>query len=121
MSSSNATPDELAHSALHTPHSALPEEPGEMAALGALLLVAALVVAVFWGMRNTAGEGLYTTAQANSLLADGHYTDAAAMLERVLPAYNLPEMRLDLSYAYLARRDVKRAEGQARLAIDSAP
>ncbi len=96
------------------------DEPGALAAVGALALVAFLIIGVFWGMANPAGESLYTQRQANTLLSEGHYSEAATILERALTRYDAPELRLDLSYAYLARRDAERAERQAQRAITSA-
>src|SRR5438876_1018975 len=97
------------------------EEPGALAAFGALALVAFLTAGVFWGMANPAGERLYAVRQANSLLTEGHYSDAATLLEHALARYDAPEIRLNLSYAYLARRDAERAERQAQIAIAGAP
>src|SRR5205085_9714476 len=41
--------------------------------------------------------------------------------EHLLLTYGPPDVRLGLSYAYLARRDEARAERQAREALSSAP
>ncbi len=106
------------HPALHTGPD---NEPGELAAVGALLLVAALIAGIFWGMRNPAGEERQTLLKANALLADGYYLEASFDLERALPIYNSAQMRLDLSYAYLARRDPERAERQALIALAALP
>jgi tetratricopeptide (TPR) repeat protein len=97
------------------------DEPGELAAVGALLLVAALVASIFWAMNDPAVQNRYVARGAQALLADGRYSEAAALYERTLPTYNTPAVRLGLSYAYLARRDGDRAERQAREALSSAP
>src|SRR5437870_2347228 len=75
------------HSALRTPHSALEDEPGALAAFGALLLVAGLIVCIFWGMGNPGGERLRTENQASVLLADGRYSETAQLLERAVLHY----------------------------------
>src|SRR5438477_4128238 len=72
-------------------------------------------------MANPAGERLFTIRQANSLLLQERYSEAATLLERALTNYDAPELRLELSYAYLARRDAVRAGRQAQIGIASAP
>src|ERR671935_3164559 len=93
------------HSALSPQHS---DEPGELAAVGALLLVAALVASIFWAMSDRTSQDRYAAREARTMLADGRYSEAVALYERTLPTYDRPDVRLGLSYAYLARRDGER-------------
>src|SRR5436190_7038198 len=72
-------------------------------------------------MGNPVPQGRHGAREAASLLADGQYAEAAASYERTLPGYDAPEVRLGLSYAYLALRDGQRAERQARSALAAAP
>ena len=97
---------------------------GERAALpvvGRWLLVLglALAIVVAW-VNNPRGDGQYALGRANSLLSEERYSQAMAILEETLKTYQGPQVRLALSYAYLARRDDVRAERQARLALASA-
>src|SRR5438067_1477984 len=102
---------------LSTQHSY--EEPGELAAVGSVLLAGVLVAAIFWAMNSSTAQARFDTGQADSMLAGGRYSDAVAMYERILPVHDTPGVRLGLSYAYLARRDGARAERQALLALSS--
>ncbi len=88
--------------------------------VGSVLLAAALVglVALAWNDRSA--QGYYDMRRAETLLGEGRYSDAQALLEQTLLIYDSPQERLDLSYAYLARRDADRAERQARIAINEA-
>ncbi len=95
--------------------------PGEWAALAGLLLVGALVGSVLWAWHNPAAEGYYAAKQADRLLWQGRYLHAVDLLERTLTTYDSPQIRLSLSYAYLARRDAAFAELQARRAVEYAP
>jgi tetratricopeptide (TPR) repeat protein len=89
--------------------------------IASLLFIAALlgVIVVSWG--NPSARGYYNMRHAETLLKEGRYSAAQALLEQTLPIYNSPQVRLDLSYAYLARRDAVRAERQARIVLDEAP
>lgn len=84
-----------------------------------LILVATLAWAILVAWNNPEVEGRIRVRQAYGLLDEGRYTRAVARLEETLLIYREPEARLALSYAYLARRDLERAERQARLVIDS--
>ena len=106
------------HSVLSTQQSS--DEPGALAAFGALLLIAALVTAILLSWDNPTASSRYDLSQASDLLSQGHYSEAVSQFERLLPIYPVPQTYLGLSYAYLARRDGPRAERQARLAVDSA-
>jgi tetratricopeptide (TPR) repeat protein len=88
--------------------------------LGSILLIIAVVgmVAVAW--RSPSAQGYYDMHRAETLLGQGRYSQAQSLLEETLLTYDSPQLRLDLSYAYLARRDAERAERQARLALDGA-
>jgi tetratricopeptide (TPR) repeat protein len=94
---------------------------GTLYALIGILLIAALVglVAIAWG--SPSAQGYYDMRHAETLLGEGHYLEAQSVLEHALLAYDSPQMRLDLSYAYLARRDAVRSERQARIALAAAP
>lgn len=85
-----------------------------------LLLVASLVAALVGAWSSPEAEGRKVTRQARRLLDEGRYTQAVSLLERALPRYSKPETRLLLSYAYLARRDVERAERQVVTALPRA-
>jgi tetratricopeptide (TPR) repeat protein len=85
-----------------------------------LLLVAGLVGAVALAWNGNAGQGSYAMHRAETLLGEERYSAAEAMLEPNLLIFDSPEERLDLSYAYLARRDGVRAERQARIALNTA-
>jgi Tfp pilus assembly protein PilF len=89
--------------------------------LAGILLIVAIVglVAVAWGSRTA--QGYYDMRRAERLLGEGHYSEAQSVLERALISYDSPQIRLDLSYAYLARRDAVRAERQVRIALNAAP
>ncbi|MEO8287390.1 MAG: tetratricopeptide repeat protein [Chloroflexota bacterium] len=91
----------------------------EIAGSVMLIVGLGLLIAVAWNSKPS--EGYYAMYRAESLLSDGRYTGAQSLLERTLPIYNSPQLRLDLSYAYLARRDDVRAERQARIALAEAP
>jgi Tfp pilus assembly protein PilF len=90
-------------------------------ALASILLIVAVVglVAVAWG--SPSSQGYYDMRRAESLLVEGRYSQAQSLLERTLPIYDTPQIRLDLSLAYLARRDALRAERQARIVLADAP
>lgn len=101
------------------------EEPGPQPSvlsttLG-LLLVAALVGAIYWAWNNPASVGRNALWRANLLLGEKQYAEAADLLAGTLPTYSSPAVRLNLSYAYLARRDATLAERQARIALTDAP
>ncbi|MGA7730592.1 MAG: hypothetical protein WCD37_04905, partial [Chloroflexia bacterium] len=94
---------------------------GERAALpvlGRWLLISAMSLAILsaW-LNNPRADGHYALGRANSLLREGRYSQAMSLLEETLKTYQGPQVRLSLSYAYLARRDPVRAERQARLAL----
>ena len=101
------------------PQSAIRDEesPGAFAALGAVLLAAALVFGVMWAWTQPSGVGLYNLGRAESLLAESRYTEALALLEGTLRYYPSHQTRLFLSEAYLGLRDAERAERQARTAL----
>lgn len=86
--------------------------------LGRWLLVVALALAILsaW-INNRSADGYYALGKANSLLSQGRYSQATSLLEDTLKTYQGPQVRLSLSYAYLARRDAVRAERQVRLAL----
>jgi tetratricopeptide (TPR) repeat protein len=88
--------------------------------VGSVLLAASLVGLVVLAWNGRSAQGYYDMRRAETLLRDGRYSDAQALLERTLLIYDSPQERLDLSYAYLARRDADRAERQARIAINEA-
>lgn len=90
-------------------------------AVGGWLLIGALVLAIAsaW-LNNRQADGLYALGRANTLLREGRFLKATALLEETLKTYQVPQVRLSLSYAYLARRDSERAERQVRLALQSA-
>jgi tetratricopeptide (TPR) repeat protein len=88
--------------------------------VGALLLVAALLASIFWAVGDRTSQDRYAARQAQAMLADGRYSEGAALYESTLPTHDTPEVRLGLSYAYLARRDGERAERQARAALTAA-
>ena len=94
------------------------EDDRDLSLLGRWLLVAALVLSVLtaW-LNNPQGDGYYALGRANSLLREGRYSQATALLEETLKTYQGPQVRLSLSYAYLARRDTVRAERQVRIAL----
>ncbi|MDQ6695564.1 MAG: tetratricopeptide repeat protein [Chloroflexota bacterium] len=95
-------------------------EPSSLDAVLALVLVGALVASIILLSNNSDVAGRFALRHAQSLLAMGHYTDAEHLLESTLPRYSTPEVRLLLSYAYLARRDAVRAERQSTLALQGA-
>ncbi|HUS16959.1 MAG TPA: hypothetical protein VM536_18325 [Chloroflexia bacterium] len=83
--------------------------------LARLALVAGLTAAVAWAIQATrAGQGWRA---GERLLAAGHYGEAATTLEDAInnappgggPGYDSGRAHLALSYAYLARRDLRRA------------
>lgn len=84
-----------------------------------LLLTLILAVATAW-LNNPKADGFYALGRANSLLRDGRYSPAMALLEETLKTYQGPQIRLSLSFAYLARRDEVRAERQVRIALPTA-
>lgn len=84
-------------------------------------MVAALVASVLFVWNDPASIGRYQVRQADSLLRDGRYSQAVDLLERTLVTYSGPDARLELSYAYLARRDSVRAQTQAVLVTETAP
>jgi Tfp pilus assembly protein PilF len=89
--------------------------------LASILLIVTVVglVAVAWG--SPSAQGYYEMRRAETLLVERRYSQAQTLLEQTLPIYDSPQIRLDLSYAYLARRDAVRAERQARIALADAP
>ncbi|HVG00639.1 MAG TPA: hypothetical protein VND68_12440, partial [Chloroflexia bacterium] len=95
--------------------------PSALSILGGLILVAALALAIFSAWNSPESNGRYAVRQADALLREGRFTQANSLLERTLVTYDSPQLRLELSYAYLARRDIERAERQASLALASAP
>ncbi|HEX8600703.1 MAG TPA: tetratricopeptide repeat protein [Chloroflexia bacterium] len=84
-----------------------------------LIMLASLALVVVRAWNNPEVEGRTRVRQAYALLDEGRYTRAVERLEDTLLIYDEPEARLALSYAYLARRDLERAERQARLVVDS--
>jgi tetratricopeptide (TPR) repeat protein len=84
-------------------------------------LVATLALSIFWAWNSPESNGRYAVRQADGLLREGRFTQATSLLERTLVTYDSPQLRLELSDAYLARRDIERAERQASLALASAP
>lgn len=78
-----------------------------------------LALAIVQAWNNPEVEGRIRVRQAYELLEEGRYTQAVERLEETLLIYDEPEARLALSYAYLARRDLERAERQVRLVIES--
>ena len=88
-----------------------------LSALGGILLVAALVGAILLSWRNPTVEARHAVRDGSALLYDGSYAEAVALLEDILPRFDSPELRLNLSYAYLARRDGERSIRQARAAV----
>jgi tetratricopeptide (TPR) repeat protein len=90
-------------------------------ALGGLLLVAALAFAIIWSASNPSVAGREATRTAAALLREGRYSQAVALLERTLLDYDSPQLRIWLSYGYLARRDAERAGRQAQIAISKSP
>src|SRR4051794_27209081 len=101
--------------------SRIDDEPGPLAALGGVALIAALVLAVFFSYSNKDVEYQTEARQAMDMLAQGRYTEAQALYEGVSAHYQGTNALLGLSYAYLARRDGSTAETQARLAVQNAP
>jgi tetratricopeptide (TPR) repeat protein len=97
-----------------------PERGGALSRLGSFLLVAALALSIYVLSQDRYAAYNFTALKGESLLSDGRYSDAVAVLERLLVQNPTPAVRLRLSYGYLARRDGVRAERQARLALDSA-
>ncbi len=96
-------------------------ERSALPVLGRWALVAALAFAFLTAWINNPGaDGSYALGRANSLLRDGYYSQAASLLENTLKTYQGPQVRLSLSYVYLARRDAVRAERQVRIALPSA-
>jgi len=91
-----------------------------VSALGGVLLVAALVGSVILAWRNPTVEARHAVRDGSALLYDGSYAEAVSLLEDTLPKFDSPELRLNLSYAYLARRDGERSIRQARAAISAA-
>lgn len=92
----------------------------EISAFGGLALVGALVFSLMSAWNNPAADGRYAVNRAGTLLREGRYLQATDLLEHNLLTYTSPDLRLTLSYAYLARHDAERAERQARLGIGSA-
>src|SRR5205807_329107 len=86
-----------------------------------LLLIAALVAAILVLWSNPQSKARYDVQQAETLLQQKRYSQAVALLERTLITYDTPQVRLLLSYAYLARRGSDRAERQARRVIETGP
>lgn len=98
------------------------EDSRALLLVGRLLLPVAIALAVLsaW-TNNPQADGFYSLGKANALLADGRYSPAMLMLENTLKSFQGPQIRLSLSYAYLARRDEVRAERQMRIALPAAP
>jgi uncharacterized protein HemY len=96
-----------------------PVEPEQSPAytLGSVLLVVVLGL-VFWltWHNNPSADGYYALGRANALLQESRYLEAQALLEDTLKTFTGPQIRLSLSYVYLAQRNSELAERQARLA-----
>ncbi len=99
----------------------LSPQPSVLSTTLGLLLVAALVGAIYLAWHNPASVGRDALWRANLLLGEKRYSEAANLLASTLPTYSSPVARLSLSYAYLARRDAVLAERQARVALTDAP
>ncbi len=84
------------------------------------MLVAGLVGAIMTAWGNPVVAARHAVKEASSLLYEGDYTQAVSLLEGTLPAYDSPELRLNLSYAYLARRDGERSIRQAQASVSTA-
>ena len=91
-----------------------------VSALGGLLLVAGLVGAIMVAWGNPTIEARHSVREGSALLYDGSYVETVSLLENTLPRYDSPELRLNLSYAYLARHDGERSIMQARVAVSTA-
>jgi tetratricopeptide (TPR) repeat protein len=91
--------------------------------LGSVALVAALVLVIWLAWHgNPSADASYTLGRANGLLQQSRYGEAQALLEGTLKTFTGPQVRLSLSYVYLAQRNVELAERQARLAlVDASP
>ncbi|HYP39532.1 MAG TPA: tetratricopeptide repeat protein [Chloroflexia bacterium] len=100
-------------------HESIPR-PSALSIAGGLLLVAALALSIFSSWNSPESNGRYAVRQADALLREGRFTQSTSLLERTLLTYDSPQLRLELSYAYLARRDIERAQRQASLALASA-
>jgi tetratricopeptide (TPR) repeat protein len=100
-----------------------PVEPEQSPAytLGSVLLVVVLGL-VFWltWHNNPSADGYYALGRANALLQESRYLEAQALLEDTLKTFTGPQIRLSLSYVYIAQRNSELAERQARLALASA-
>jgi tetratricopeptide (TPR) repeat protein len=92
------------------------EEPGALAAVGAVLLAAALAFAVIASWSQPSGVGQYNLGRAHGLLSERRYTEAAETLEGVMRYHGTTQARLLLSEAYLGLRQTERALTQADLA-----
>src|SRR5687767_13225558 len=91
-----------------------------ISALGGLLLVAALVGAIMSAWDNPDVEARNAIRQGSAMLSNGDYAEAVSLFENTLPRYDSPDLRLNLSYGYLARRDGERAVRQGRAAVAAA-
>ena len=91
--------------------------------LGSVALVATLVLVIWLAWHgNPSADASYTLGRANGLLQQARYGEAQVLLEDTLKAFTGPQVRLSLSYIYLAQRNVELAERQARLAlVDASP
>src|SRR5436190_13909998 len=67
------------------------EEPGELAAVGALLLVAALVASIFWAVGDRTSQDRYAAREARAMLSDGQYSEGVALYESTLPTHDTPD------------------------------
>ncbi len=115
--------DDLADTRSGTPSTGAGEALGPGSSLREVLLglimLASLALVLVRAWNNPEVEGRMRVRQAYALLDEGRYTRAVERLEDTLLIYDEPEARLALSYAYLARRDLERAERQARLVTES--
>ena len=89
--------------------------------LGSILLVVAIVGLVAMAWSSPSAQGYYDMRRAETFLTEGRFSQAQSVLEKTLPAYDSPQLRLDLSRAYLERHNTLLAERQARIALANAP
>ena len=91
--------------------------------LGSVALVATLALVIWLAWHgNPSADASYTLGRANGLLQQARYGEAQVLLEDTLKTFTGPQVRLSLSYVYLAQRNVELAERQARLAlVDASP
>ena len=91
--------------------------------LGSVTLVATLALVIWLAWHgNPSADASYALGRANGLLQQARYGEAQVVLEDTLKTFTGPQVRLSLSYVYLAQRNVELAERQARLAlVDASP